>query len=248
MPISDISKTPSLKTIVPLAALLATAMVSVSVRADGFAVDKVYRPYVEWNEKELEWRVTAYEDPDNDEEVYQAHRFGIGRAFGDRLFTEVYLVAADRPGREFEIQAYEGEVLYQLTEQGEYWADFGVLVEVEKEREEDIWEGNIALLVEKEFGQFSTTVNLEAGAEWGDAIEDETESRLAVQTRYRYSPEFEPALELHSAEDTRALGPVLLGDIRMAGRQNLHWEIGYFVGLDSETPDNSLRANIEFEF
>ena len=49
-------------------------------------------------------------------------------------------------------------------------------------------------------------------------------------------------------ELVRAVGPLLLGDIPMSGRRNIHWKAGYFVGLDGPTPDHSVRASIEFEF
>lgn len=216
--------------------------------ADGFGVDKLYHPYVEPMEQEIEWRVVAHEGLDGNTERTQTHRLAYGRALAERWFGEIYLIGEKTPGQSLDVEAYELEAIHQLTEQGEYWADFGVLFEFEKEKGLDIWEAGTGLLVEKEHGQFSTLANFIVINEWGKDIEDELESTFALQTRYRHSMAFEPAIEFHSAEDTRALGPVLLGNIKLGVRQNLHWELGFFAGLDSKTPDTSMRAGIEYEF
>jgi hypothetical protein len=216
--------------------------------ADGFAVDKVYHPYVEAMEQELEWRVVGQSEPTPGSPRKQLHRLGYGRALGDRWFGEVYLLAERPPGGGMRVEGYEVEARYQFTEQGEYWADWGFLFELEKEHGEDIWEAGGGVLVEKEHGQWSTAANLLLTAEWGDGIEDELESSLALQSRYRMSPAFEPGLEFHSAQGTRALGPVMVGDIRLGQRRTLRWELGAFVGLDGETPDYSFRAGLEYGF
>lgn len=236
---------PPIKTI-----LVATSLLFFSVPgvADGFGVDKVYHPYVEAMEQEVEWRVVADNGPEADSTSTQTHRLAYGRALGERWFGEIYLIGEKIGGEPLEVEAYELEILHQLTEQGEYWADFGVLFELEKEKGVDIWEAGTGLLVEKEHGQFSTLANFIVINEWGKDIEDELESTFALQTRYRHSMAFEPAIEFHSGENTRALGPVFLGDIRLGLRRNLHWELGLFAGLDSKTPDTSMRAGIEYEF
>ena len=229
---------------IPAALLLLT----VPAWSDGFGVDKVYHPYVEAMEQELEYRVVGHDRIDDANPGGQSHMLGYGRAFGERWFVEVYLVGDKTDGESLELEAYEVEARYQITEQGEFWADWGLLLELEKERGEDIWEAAAGLLVEKETGRWSTTVNLSMISEWGDDIDDELETKLAIQSRFRYRPWFEPGVELHSAEDTSALGPLLQGDIRLGNRRNLHWEAGYFIGLGADTPDHSARAGLEFEF
>lgn len=216
--------------------------------ADGFAVDKVYHPYVEAMEQEIEWRVVGQDKQLTDQAPKQLHRLGYGRSFGDRWFGELYLSGEKPSGDSLDINGYEAELRYQLTEQGEYWADWGLIAELEKAHHEDKWEAAAGVMVEKELGRFSATANLLVISEWGGAIENETESRLAMQGRYRYSRYFEPGIEFHRAQDTRALGPVFLGDIPLGQRRNIHWELGLYGGLDSSTPDHSFRAGVEYEF
>ena len=135
-----------------------------------------------------------------------------------------------------------------MTEQGEYWADWGIVFELEKERGHDAREFAGGLLAEKESGRWSGTANVFAIQEWGSDVRDELETRLGLQARYRFSPAFEPAIELYSGEDTRGIGPVALGLVRLGGKRQLRWEAGAIFGVDSQSPDTTLRFLLEFEF
>jgi hypothetical protein len=90
--------------------------------------------------------------------------------------------------------------------------------------------------------------NLVATQEWGSDVRDELETRLGLQARYRYSPAFEPAIEVYSGEDTRGMGPVALGMVRLGGKRQLRGEAGAIFGVDSKSPDTTLRFLLEFEF
>ena len=209
-----------------------------SVYANGTAIDKVYHPYVQALEREIEYRMISADGE-------QKHRLGIGKSLSDRLFIEAYLITSNNSQS---LDAFEIEAKWQLTEQGEYSADWGVVVELEKDRHDNNWEFATGLISVKEWGRWVGTANLFAIYEWGDTIENELESSLALQARYRYSRYFEPAIEFYSSQNTRGLGPAVMGDIKLSGRKNLHWEVGAIIGLDSKTPDNTWRLLTEFEF
>lgn len=208
------------------------------VHADGLAIDKVYHPYVQSLEREFEWRMISADGE-------QKHRLGIGKSVSDRLFVEGYLIVSNN---ENSIDAYELEAKWQLTEQGEYAVDWGVIVELEKDRYDNNWELATGLLMEKEWGTWTGSANLRAIYEWGNTINAELESALALQARYRYSRYFEPALEFYSGQNTCGIGPVIMGDVKFSAGKKLHWEVGSIIGLDSTTPDNTWRLLTEFEF
>lgn len=208
------------------------------VHADDIAIDKIYHPYIQPLEREIEWRMVS-----SDGEI--KHRFGIGRSLSDRFFVEAYLITSNN---ENSIEAYEFEAQWQLTEQGEYGIDWGMIAELEKGLSGDTWEFATGFLMEKEWGRWTGTANIKAIFEWGATRSSEFESALALQARYRYSRYFEPALELYSGQNTRGLGPVVMGDIKFKPGKNLHWELGSIIGLDSKTPDNTWRFLMEFEF
>lgn len=217
--------------------------------ADGSAVDKVYHPYVEQLEWELEWRATHEdENPITGERRGQLHRLGLGKAVSEFVFAEIYLIGEQSSDKGFSLEAYEFEVLWQLTEQGEYALDYGLLFELEKMHHSNNWEYSTALLLEKELQRFSVTANIGVIYEWGDDFDDEWETAIALQARYRFSPRLEPALELYANQDTRGLGPVIMGVERVGKRRALRWELGAVIGLNSNSPDYTMRAMLEYEF
>ena len=208
--------------------------------ADGGSVDKVYHPYVQPLETEIEWRVLSV----GNEQLY---RLGIGQALSDNVFIEAYYIT-NKGHAVAEKEVYELELKWQLTEQGEYEVDWGVLFELEKVQHEGVWELSTALLMEKEWGKWVTAVNTHLIVEWGSDIETEIETSLAIQAKYRYAAHFEPAIEFYSAESGQAIGPVVMGDIRLGQAKKLHWEIGSIFGLGYKGPDNTWRFLMEYEF
>jgi len=216
------------------------ALLSVSVAASEFSVDKVYHPYVQPLERELEWRMLLGDGQ-------QLHRFGIGKSLSDRLYIEGYAIGEDND-HHFSLAALEIEAKWQLTEQGEYDADWGVLFELEHEQHDDTWALSSGLLMEKEWGRWVGAANLIIEYEWGNEIKNELESSLALQARYRYSAKLEPAIEFYSNENGQAVGPVVMGDIRLAHAKKMHWEVGSIFGLGYKGPDNTLRVLVEYEY
>jgi len=216
--------------------------------ADGVVIDKIYHPYVQPLEQEFEWRATMQDHQPGVADDLAVYRFAYARSLGEKWFGEVYLVGQRSDASSFDVDAYEVEALRQLTEQGEYWADWGVVFELEKERGLDAWEFAAGVLAEKEWGRWSGAANLFAIQEWGSDVRDELETRLGLQARYRYSPAFEPAIELYSGEDTRGIGPVAMGLVRFGGKRQLRWEAGAIFGVDNQSPDTTLRFLLEFEF
>ena len=69
-----------------------------------------------------------------------------------------------------------------------------------------------------------------------------------MQARYRYSPYLEPAIEFYAGENTRSLGPILMGDVKLGAGKKLHWEAGVIFGLNNKSSDNTWRFLTEYEF
>lgn len=231
------------------ALVASTALLALSapwVEADGSSVDKIYHPYVQPLERELELRLVAEQDRAGED--VRRWRLGYGQALSSNFRAELYMIGTAEGADAGDLTAYELEGLWQVTEQGQHAADWGLLFELEKEHREDAWEFSTALLAERAWGPWVGTANVHLSREWGTELRDEWETRLGLQGRYRLSPRFEPAVELHAAEDLLALGPAVLGTARLGIRRKLHWEFGLFAGLDAESPDLSARGQLEYEF
>jgi hypothetical protein len=225
--------------------LLLYNLYSVLAFADGVVVDKVYHPYVLPNEKEVEWRLLSHQTEKTND---LAQRFAYGQSVLDNLMVEFYIVGERDIDGNFGLSAYEIETRWMLTEQGQYWADWGMLFEFEKEHNKDSWEVTSGLLFEKEIGRTSLSINAFLIYEWGNDIKNEIEMEFRAQYRYRWLPQFQPAIELYSGEDYVGIGPAFMGIQRFDRQKQLKWELAFITGLNGESKDHILRAAIEFEF
>lgn len=207
---------------------------------------RVYDPYVEAGERELEYGLTVR---DLGGEDVLLHRTGLGYSWNDKLFTEVYWLNESLGHSGEQIRGYELEAKWQITEQGEYWADWGLLLEAGGARDIDRRDVAVGLLWAKELGtRWVATANGFVEYEYGDAVDSEVETELRAQFRYRYSAAFEPALEVYLDDQDWAAGPAVMGMQKLGGRKQLRWELGLLMALDSQTPDTNLRFALEFEF
>lgn len=223
-----------------LLASIATAALLPAVANAG--VDKVYSPNVELGEVELELRGIHGLEGDTSE-----IKFGGGYGVTDNWFIEGYLIGEKEDG-DFEVEEAEIESKFQLSEQGEYWADFGMLVELEKKFDADLWEVKAGPIVQKSFGRFVATANVLFEKQLGgDKTESEVETLGSFQLKYRMNPEFEPGVEYYVDEHTQAFGPVIFGEKRLKDSK-IGWELGVLAGLNDTTDDTIVRWQLEWEF
>ena len=209
-------------------------------------MNRVYHPYVEQQERELEYGL-VWRDLGGDPLLLQ--RVGVGYAWSERLFTEVYVLNESVTHAGERIRGYEVELKWQLTEQGEYWADWGLLIEAGTAKDINRHEFAVGLLWEKELsGRWVAAANLLLEYEFGSDIDNEIESAVRTQIRYRKSSAFEPAVEIYLDDQDWAAGPALIGTQPLGAGKQIRWELGMLFGLDNETPASSLRAGIEYEF
>lgn len=219
-----------------------------SGHADGNIVDKIYHPYVQPLEREIEWRGVFGNGNLPRGRTKGIQRLGIGRSVSEQTMAEIYLIGESARSNDFSVDATEFEIKTQLTEQGEYAADWGSIVELERNFRNNSWEATAGLIGEMQQGRWLGTANLFVLYEAGEHIRDELESRLSLQARYRLSPRFEPALEFYTGQNRRGIGPVFMGKIGLGGRRKLLWETGVIYGLMGRSPDRSVRALLEYEF
>jgi len=236
-----------LKTAVTLMAII-SLLLSFRLQASGNRVDKVYHPYVMPQETEVELRSIAQFDKNPSLDNQQTNRAGLGYSFIENVFTEAYLIGKNTPNDDFDLDAIELEAKVQLTEQGEYDEDWGLLFEYSKGFGTTINRFSSGLLVDKEMGRWTGALNLFLKYEWGKGFKNEFDNSLTSQLRYRYSRLFEPAVEFYQSQNTTAIGPAIMGNIRFAHAKKLHWETGLIFGLRASTPDQTLRLLLEYEF
>lgn len=213
--------------------------------ADGMVVDKVYHPYVIANEQEFEWRVMSSQ---TDQTNILAQRLGYGQSMSENVAVELYLIGERDHEGDFDIQAYEIETRLMLTEQGQYWADWGALFEFEKKTNVNNYELTTGLIFEKEFKKSSLTMNLFLIQEWGETLASEMEIEYRLQYRYRYLAAFQPSFELYTGEEFFGIGPGFMGTHRFQGQKQIKWEAGFITEIAHQGKNHTLRFALEYEF
>ncbi len=224
---------------------------------DGHATKKVYSPYVEKGELELEYRGGRVFDDDADKDGKQKHKVAVGYGVTDRWFTEVYgeLEKSGAAGSAFEFAALEWENRFQIFEPGERWLDLGFYAAYEISLEEDHADkAEVKMLLAKDTGKFTHLANLILEKQIGAHSDEGTEAGIAWSSRYRYSHLIEPGFEIHSNfgelsenksfdEQSHQAGPVFYGSLP----GGFHYDIGYLFGLSDGAPDGELKSIIEYE-
>lgn len=231
-------------------ALLLTSV----ARADPAA--KVHMPTVVQGEVEFEllggyqwWR-------DNEDSRERQFIGEIGYGVTSWWKTEVGIGATRVPDQSYKLDEIEWENIFALTEPGRYWLDLGLFAELAYDhpvgrkaialgpmfqKEIDVVQANLNVLFERELG---------AGAEPGAAINYEW------QIKWRGNPRFEPGLQgfgtLGRTNDfghqTQGnIGPAFFGQIPTGGRSKLKYDAALLFGLNRNTPDTTIRFEIEYE-
>lgn len=220
--------------------LLVTTLITSAAQAE---IGSVYRPKIDYLEKEVEYQYLSRQSGTD------LQSLSLGYSWHPRLSAELYIYSEQLTHNNRKIKGIEAELQWQLTEQGEYSADWGIIFEVNRSRDISGYEFAMGLIWEKTLSRYWIgTINTFLEYEFGSDIDNEWETALRAQLRYRKSSLFEPALELFLDDQDKAFGPVWLGQIRLAPRHHLNWQLGAYWGLDDATPNRQVRLSLEWEF
>lgn len=237
-----------------LAALLTGVIM---LPAAAHALDgKVYSPDVVKGEAEIEYAGTDTFDSDKSKNAIQEHQFSVGYTPTDFWKAEVYLAEFERgPGEPMDYTATEFENIFQLTPQGKYWLDAGVLASYHLAAKDSAADSvELKLLLQKDIGPITAIANFGAEREVGSHAEAGNDFSSAINARYRWCNYFQPGLELQSGygkwgdhasynEQEHYLGPVAYGEIL----PGLKYEAGYFAGISTTSASSAMRLKLEYE-
>jgi len=227
----------------PVVSVLLGACVLMPCHAD---ITRVYHPEVDPLEKEIEFRTTRSED--ELDKYRNTYTMGYGQAINEKTFVEGYAIATKSQDDSFDINTFDLEAQYQITETGSRAIDYGVLVEMERKIKLNVSEVTSTLLMEKEFDRYSATANLGVSYKFGTGIDGEFDDLARLQLRYRLQPSLQPAVEIYIDQYDKAAGFAVMGLLRPGHQHKLNWEAGILFGLNSSTPNTLLRCSLEYEF
>lgn len=240
--------------------LLAAALASLALNAVAGPADYVSTPTVEYGEKEIELKYGDRKLADDTHE--RAATLGFGMGVTPTWFTEVNVEFEKETGKGGEIEAFEWENKFQLTEPGQYAVDVGLFTEIEIPHESgDPYELKVGPLFQTEFGKTQINANLlfERKFGGGDAVEKEVEMGYQWQVKYRLQPEFEFGAQGFgevgewndwepSDEQSHVAGPAVFGKVALSSHTALKYNAALLLPLNEASPDRTLRFQMEYEF
>jgi hypothetical protein len=237
---------------------LAAATAAFVTAAHAGPDDYVHTPAVEYGERELELRLGTATQSGAARQSAAALAFGYGAT--PWWFTEVYAKFEREGGAGTRFDAFEWENRFQLTEPGQYFADLGLLVEIERPRDRaEGYELRLGPLLQRDLGAVQANFNVLFERHYRAAEPQVTELGYQWQLKYRWRPELELGAQgfgdvgpwndwapAHAQQ--HALGPALFGKLHVAGRQVVRYDAALLFGASSAAADRTLRARIEYEF
>jgi hypothetical protein len=224
------------------------------------AAKHVLSPMVEQGEIEFESKFDRTFDDKSEFDNAQSANVSIGYGVTSYWATELELQWKQDPQAGYHFDSTSWENRFQLTPQGQYWADVGLFFEYEKVAQTgDHNNYTLGLLAQKEIGETLTTANLLFTRELGDGAAPGAATELRLQTRWRSNIAFQPGFEIYyepgqwgtfNPGDQRHLrvGPVVVGQLRAGPLSKLKYEVGYLYGMNLASERGTLRARLEYEF
>jgi hypothetical protein len=159
-------------------------------------------------------------------------------------------------GQSYRLDEIEFENTFLVTEPGRYWLDLGLFAELAYDY--PVRRGAIAIgpMFQKEIGALQSNLNVTFERELGHGGEPGAEINYEWQVKWRGNARFEPGLQsigsLGRTHDfghrTEAnLGPAFFGQIYTGPRNKLKYDAAVLFGLNRNTPDTTVRFQIEYE-
>jgi len=207
-------------------------------------------PTVDVRELELDYKLSA--STDRARSHIAEIEYGVNEWWSPAIEGE--WTSAPGEATRFEATAFESRL--RFTRRGA-WAQVGLFVEIERGADGMPHSARVGPILRKDVGRVANVLNVFAVREWGSTgARGGTTYSYAWQSRWRISKEFQPGLEVYggaletgaAAPKQRMAGPVFFGGFKVAREHELRYEIGYLRGLDSLTPQGTVKLLLGYEY
>jgi len=212
----------------------------------------VYSPQVTAGQSEIELRATQYRDSSVLVDGSRGYTVSFAHAFTSWWQPEVYVGKYQRdPRGPNQLTGYEFENIFQLTPQGEYFADFGFLASYEYQSHLSSANAfEYGPLIEMHTGRIRQRLNIIYEKEVGRLRDDAgVEYRGAYNLSFLWVPAFAPGIDLFARpqSDVYQAGPSVSGEWHI-GSSELEYDAGVVFNLGDKGPDATLVMRLEYEF
>ena len=236
---------------------LAVLCIAATAAVTSFAVHadddfNIYEPYVTQGQSEVELRGHQVTDSDPALQGERAYEFSVAHAFTSWWRPEIYLGAYERePGQPNTYLGHEFENVFQLSDAGQYWADFGFLASYEHEAQPGVTSKvEFGPLIEKQAGRIRQRLNFIWEKEVGGGADPKYAFRSAYLITYSFTPAVAPGFEAYyrPADSSHQLGPALYGELASSSGNELEYSAALVFGLNKGAPNRTLVLRLEYEF
>ena len=160
------------------------------------------------------------------------------------------------PHQSLRLDEIEWGNTFRLTEPGQYGLDLGLFAELAYDY--PVRRSAVALgpMFQKEIGPLQANLNVIFERELGRSAESGVAVSYEWQVKWRGNPRFEPGLQAigtlgrtsNFRHETEAnIGPALFGQIPTGPRNKLKYDAAVLFGVNKNTPDTTVRLQIEYE-
>jgi hypothetical protein len=239
-----------------LTAAAAAALMLVSHIAAADPASKVHLPTVVQGELEFElfggYQWWSGHDDDRERQLVGELEYGVTSWWKTALEVSTTRI----PGESYKLDEIEWENTFALTEPGRYWLDLGLFVELARDHAEGRNAVALGPMFQKELGPIQANLNVIFERQLGASAEPGAEINYEWQVKWRRDPRFEPGLQgfgtlgrtNNFGHETEAnIGPAFFGQVPVGGRNKLKYETAVLFGLNRNTPDTTVRFQIEYE-
>ena len=237
---------------------LCTCLIFASA-AHADANDYVHSPIVEEGEREIDFKLGT--NALRDGSRASAASVGLGFGMNSWWSTEVYLKSTRQTPEGWRLDALVWENLLQLTETGKYPIDVGWLVELEhpQDRSEG-WELNFGPLLQAELTpKVVANLNLLFTRNYRATAAAPVSLNYQWQLRYRWMSELELGAQgfgslgpwrdwLGADQQQHKAGPAVFGKLRLDAHHGIHYNAAWLLANNANTPRNTLRLQLEYEY
>ena len=220
---------------------------------------KVYSPIVDKGEIGIEVLGNTTFDNDNDVDGFQYHELEFEMGVTDWWASSITasLIKLAEEDLKFNIIGWENT--FQFTEDGKYWLNSGVHLEVEfddESNEPNVFE--LRVLFEKTIASCQHTLNINFEQEFGSEAKESTELEYIWRSKKEISQALSVGFEAYGSpgeikafeplqEQQHIIGPAIYKAFDVFG-QEIETHLTWLFGLTDESTDHTLRWQVELPF
>ena len=222
--------------------------------------ENIYTPIVDYQEWELELK-GGIQDFGNRDTGELAYKLAFGYGIARRWSSEISVEYPRTPGNDARVDEIEWENIFQLTEHGEHWMDVGIFNEVSHNRLEHKNFFVIGPMFQQETGRSQTNLNILwtrqiSSVQEGEEGQSHNELSYGAQWKWNAGPRFQPGLQAfgsagdpaHIRSQEFKLGPAFFGRATLGDGRALKYNAALLAGLTRDTPNTTVRFQLEYEF